>query len=97
MAFSTYHVFFLLSHLLLYSLAQEEKRFNPRCPHFNCGYLGNIGFLYSNRTHPDCGLLIVDNYTKNVHQKIRLGKDGPWFNMTGISQDNMVELYCSKE
>ncbi|XP_031248133.1 LEAF RUST 10 DISEASE-RESISTANCE LOCUS RECEPTOR-LIKE PROTEIN KINASE-like 2.1 [Pistacia vera] len=92
MAFSAYYVFFLLSHLLLYSLAQEEKRFNPRCPPFDCGYLGNIGFPFSNRTHPECGLLVVDNCTENVH-KIRLGKDGQWFSIRGISQDNMVLLY----
>lgn len=92
MGHAAYHVLFLLSSLLLFSSAQEGKRLNPRCPPFSCGFLGNIGFPFSNRTHPECGLLVVDNCTENV-QKIRLGKDGRWFSITGISQDNMVELY----
>ncbi|XP_031247654.1 uncharacterized protein LOC116105362 [Pistacia vera] len=94
MARLSYILFFVFSFLLLLilCLAQEEKRFNPRCPPFDCGYLGNIGFPFSNRTHPECGLLVVDYCTENV-QKIRLGKDGQWFSITGISQDNMVLLY----
>ncbi|XP_031251952.1 LEAF RUST 10 DISEASE-RESISTANCE LOCUS RECEPTOR-LIKE PROTEIN KINASE-like 1.1 isoform X2 [Pistacia vera] len=94
MARLSYILFFVFSFLLLLllCLALEEKRFNPRCPRFDCGYLGIIGFPFSNRTHPECGLLVVDNCTENV-QKIRLGKDGQWFYTTGISQDNMVKLY----
>ncbi|XP_031247692.1 LEAF RUST 10 DISEASE-RESISTANCE LOCUS RECEPTOR-LIKE PROTEIN KINASE-like 1.1 isoform X2 [Pistacia vera] len=89
-----YILFFVFSFflLLLLCLAQEEKRVNQRCPSFPCGFLGDIRFPFSNRTHPECGLLIVDNCTEDV-QKIQLRKDGPWFNVAAISQDNMIQLY----
>ncbi|XP_044479917.1 LEAF RUST 10 DISEASE-RESISTANCE LOCUS RECEPTOR-LIKE PROTEIN KINASE-like 1.1 [Mangifera indica] len=94
MAHISYVLTFLLSvlFLLLLCLAQEDRRLNiPRCPRFRCGFLGNIGFPFSNRTHRECGLLVVDNCTEPF-PRIQLGKKGQWFNITGISQDNTLEL-----
>ncbi|KAK3189311.1 hypothetical protein Dsin_028872 [Dipteronia sinensis] len=39
----------------------EETGFNQRCQPFACGDLGKITFPFSNETHPECGLLRVDN------------------------------------
>lgn len=94
MAHISYVLTFLLSvlFLLLLCLAQEDRRLNiPRCPRFRCGFLGNIGFPFSNRTHRECGLLVVDNCTEPV-PSIQLGKQRQWFNIKGISQDNTLEL-----
>ncbi|XP_044494505.1 LEAF RUST 10 DISEASE-RESISTANCE LOCUS RECEPTOR-LIKE PROTEIN KINASE-like 1.1 [Mangifera indica] len=94
MAHISYVLAFLLSvlFLLLLCLAQEDRRLNiPRCPRFSCGFLGNIGFPFSNRTHQECGLLVVDNCTEPV-PSIQLGKQRQWFNIKGISQDNTLEL-----
>lgn len=91
MARSSCLVFFLISHLFLVSFAKEEKWFNSRCQPFPCGNLGYISFPFSNRTHPECGLMIVDDCNEPV-QKIQLGKDGPWFNITNIYQNLEISL-----
>ena len=62
---------------------------NSRCLTFPCWNLGHISFPFSNENHPECGLFIVENCNQPFHQKIQLGKDGPWFYIsTTISQDN---------
>ncbi|KAJ4709888.1 Kinase family protein [Melia azedarach] len=87
----SYLVFFLIPHLLLLSLAKEEKWSNPSCSFFPCGNLGLLHFPFANRTNPECGLMIVDDCNKAV-QKIQLGKDGPWYNITNIAQDDSITL-----
>ncbi|KAI9169483.1 hypothetical protein LWI28_013047 [Acer negundo] len=91
MAVATYLVFFLISHQLLLSLSEQDL--NPRCPSFRCGHLGNIGFPFSNRTHPDCGLFVVDNCTELFDQKIQLLKKESSFYVKEISQDNTLWLH----
>ncbi|KAK0572936.1 hypothetical protein LWI29_000660 [Acer saccharum] len=91
MALATYLVFFLISHQLLLSLSEEE--INPRCPPFLCGHLGYIGFPFSNRTHPECGLFVADNCTKIFGQKIQLVKNESFFYVGEISQDNTLKLH----
>ncbi|KAJ0095446.1 hypothetical protein Patl1_15068 [Pistacia atlantica] len=85
-------VFFVISHLLLLCSTEEEKRFNPKCPPFSCGFLGNFGLPFSNKTHPECGLCIVDGCDKPL-QKIKLGKHVPWFDVLGIFEDTTVMLH----
>ncbi|XP_031248135.1 LEAF RUST 10 DISEASE-RESISTANCE LOCUS RECEPTOR-LIKE PROTEIN KINASE-like 2.1 [Pistacia vera] len=82
---------FVVFRLLLLGLAEEEKGINKKCPSFSCGLLGEIGFPFSNRTHPECGLCIVDDCDKSF-QKIQLGSHGPQFYVSSISQDNMVTV-----
>ncbi|XP_044493468.1 LEAF RUST 10 DISEASE-RESISTANCE LOCUS RECEPTOR-LIKE PROTEIN KINASE-like 1.1 isoform X2 [Mangifera indica] len=84
-------VFFVIFYLFLLCLAQDERKINPKCPPFSCGLLGEIGFPFSNRTHPECGLCIVDDCDKTF-QKIQLWNHGPQFYVLSISQDNMVTL-----
>ncbi|KAK0574119.1 hypothetical protein LWI29_018443 [Acer saccharum] len=91
MALATYLVFFLISHQLLLSLSEEE--INPRCPPFQCGHLGNIGFPFSNRTHPECGLFVVDNCTEHEAPKIQLVKIESFYYVIDISQDNTLWLH----
>ncbi|KAL5763489.1 hypothetical protein ACOSP7_019753 [Xanthoceras sorbifolium] len=69
----------------------EDNIFNPICPSFSCGRLGHIGFPFLNRTNPECGLCLVDDCDE-PNPKIQLGRDGPWFNIRGISQNNTVML-----
>ncbi|KAJ4709887.1 rust resistance kinase Lr10-like [Melia azedarach] len=88
MAHFPYLFFFLISHLFVLSLAQEERIFDPNCGSFSCGNQ-NINFPFSNRTHPECGFCVLDDCHKSI-QKIQLEKDGPWYNITSISQDNTV-------
>ncbi|KAJ4709895.1 LEAF RUST 10 DISEASE-RESISTANCE LOCUS RECEPTOR-LIKE PROTEIN KINASE-like 1.1 [Melia azedarach] len=82
---------FILSYLSLLSLAQEEWTFSPNCGSFSCGNLGSISFPFSNRTHPECGFCMLDDCDEPI-QKIQLGKDGPWYNITRISQDDVVTI-----
>ncbi|XP_044479911.1 PR5-like receptor kinase [Mangifera indica] len=84
-------VFFVIFYLFLLCLAQDERKINPKCPPFSCGSLGEIGFPFSNRTHPECGLCTVDDCDKTF-QKIQLWNHGPQFYVLSISQDNMVTL-----
>ncbi|XP_031251859.1 LEAF RUST 10 DISEASE-RESISTANCE LOCUS RECEPTOR-LIKE PROTEIN KINASE-like 1.1 [Pistacia vera] len=92
MASVLYLVIFTIFHLFVHlSLADEETVSNPRCPSFQCGDLGFLHFPFYNGTHPECGFFIVDNCNEQI-QKIQLGKGGPWFYVTGISQDNTLRL-----
>ncbi|KAK1556919.1 hypothetical protein Q3G72_014589 [Acer saccharum] len=82
----------VICHLSLLSWAEDVTGFNPKCPSLPCGILGNIRFPFSNRTYPECGLLMVDDCNKPLSQKIQLGKDGPSFYITEIKQDNSLVL-----
>ncbi|KAH7571121.1 hypothetical protein JRO89_XS05G0256100 [Xanthoceras sorbifolium] len=93
MAHATCLLFLVLSYLSLLSLAGEVTEFNRRCPPFLCENLGYLGFPFSNQTHPECGLLIVNNCNTSRHQKIQLGKDGPEFFIGNIKQDNTLRLH----
>ncbi|XP_031256871.1 LEAF RUST 10 DISEASE-RESISTANCE LOCUS RECEPTOR-LIKE PROTEIN KINASE-like 1.1 [Pistacia vera] len=86
-----YLVFFFISHLLILCLAQEEKGSSPKCQHFDCGIFRNLSFPFYNETYSECGFLTVEGCNEQV-QKIRLGKDGPLFHVTGITKDNTLLL-----
>ncbi|KAL5830573.1 hypothetical protein ACOSQ3_020041 [Xanthoceras sorbifolium] len=89
MALASYLVFFLVSHQLLLSLSEQDP--NPRCPPFLCGGR-NIGFPFSNHTHPECGLFVVDNCNERFFPKIQLVKNELSFYVKDISQDNTLWL-----
>ncbi|KAH7571151.1 hypothetical protein JRO89_XS05G0260600 [Xanthoceras sorbifolium] len=89
MALASYLVFFLVSYQLLLSLSELDP--NPRCPPFRCGGL-NIGFPFSNHTHPECGLFVVDNCNEGSFPKIQLVKNESSFYVKDISQDNTLWL-----
>ncbi|KAK2635235.1 hypothetical protein Ddye_030027 [Dipteronia dyeriana] len=81
----------VICHLSLLSWAEDLTGFNPKCPSLPCRYLGNISFPFTDRTHPECGLLMVDNCTDQL-PTIQLGKDGPRFYIVEIRQDSTVVL-----
>ncbi|KAL5763499.1 hypothetical protein ACOSP7_019763 [Xanthoceras sorbifolium] len=89
MALASYLVFFLVSHQLLLSLSEQDP--NPRCPPFSCGGR-NIGFPFSNHTHPECGLFVVYNCNERFFPKIQLVKNESSFHVIDISQDNRLWL-----
>lgn len=93
MARYSYLVFFVISHLLLLSLAKEECKLNQTCPYYSppCGNLGHFAFPFTNKTLPECGLMVVDMCNEPV-QRIQLGKDGPFYNILNIAQDSSVTL-----
>ncbi|KAH9746731.1 protein kinase domain-containing protein [Citrus sinensis] len=93
MACYSFLVFFVISQLLLLSSAEEERELNKTCP-FSfppCGNLSQFTFPFTNRTHPECGLMVVDNCNEPV-QRIRLGKAGPFYNILNIAQDVSITL-----
>ncbi|KAK0574860.1 hypothetical protein LWI29_030212 [Acer saccharum] len=90
MALATYLVLFLICHLLLLSLSEQDP--NPRCPPFRCGLL-NIGFPFSNQTHPECGLFVVDNCNEQEGPKIQLLKNESFFYVKEIFQDTTLKLH----
>ncbi|KAL5761237.1 hypothetical protein ACOSQ2_020075 [Xanthoceras sorbifolium] len=92
MALASYLVFFLVSHQLLLSLSEQDP--NPRCPPFRCGVL-NIGFPFSNQSHPECGLFVVYNCNERFFPKIQLVKNELSFYVKDISQDNTLWLQDS--
>ncbi|KAL5761240.1 hypothetical protein ACOSQ2_020078 [Xanthoceras sorbifolium] len=92
MASASSLLLFVICHVSLLSLAEEVTGFNTRCPQFPCGNLGYLRFPFSNQSNPECGLLMVDNCNEIFRQKIQLGKDGPWFYIEDIKQDNSLLL-----
>ncbi|KAL5828236.1 hypothetical protein ACOSQ4_020033 [Xanthoceras sorbifolium] len=89
MALASYLVFFLVSHQLLLSLSEQDP--NPRCPPFRCGGR-NISFPFSNQSHRECGLFVVDNCNERFGPKIQLVKNELSFYVKDISQDNTLWL-----
>ncbi|KAL5828270.1 hypothetical protein ACOSQ4_020067 [Xanthoceras sorbifolium] len=92
MASASSLLFLLICHVSLLSLAEEVTGFNPRCTQFPCGNLGYLRFPFSNQSNPECGLFQVHNCNQLFRQKIRLGKDGPWFYIEDIKEDNTLLL-----
>lgn len=84
--------FLHLLHVWLLFLVEQVTGLNPRCPPLPCGILGNISFPFTGQSHPDCGLLVIDNCNHSSSQQIQLGKDGPSFYITEIRQDNSFVL-----
>ncbi|KAL5830569.1 hypothetical protein ACOSQ3_020037 [Xanthoceras sorbifolium] len=83
---------FVICYLSLLSLAEKVTGFNPRCTQFPCGNLGYLRFPFSNQSNPECGLFQVHNCNQLFRQKIQLWKDGPWFHIGDIKQDNTLQL-----
>ncbi|KAK9223211.1 hypothetical protein WN944_011653 [Citrus x changshan-huyou] len=93
MACYSFLVFFVISQLLLLSSAEEERELNKTCPSSfpPCGNLSQFIFPFTNQTHPECGLMVVDNCNEPV-QRIRLGKAGPFYNILNIAEDVSITL-----
>ncbi|XP_044489005.1 uncharacterized protein LOC123213596 [Mangifera indica] len=84
-------LFFSFSHLVLFSLAQEENGSSPKCQSFVCRILDRIGFPFSNEPFPQCGFLTVKGCKEQV-QRIQLEENGPEFQVLSISKDNTLTL-----
>ena len=79
--------FFFLSHLIpLYSCST--------CPeHFQCQNLGRMYFPYTNFSHSDCGLCMLDcNAQPSLKIKLSQWSD-QWFDVKTTSQRNPIKLY----
>ncbi|KAL5828231.1 hypothetical protein ACOSQ4_020028 [Xanthoceras sorbifolium] len=92
MASASSLLLFVICHVSLLSLAEGVTGFNPRCTQFPCGDLGYLWFPFSNQSNPECGLFEVHNCNQLFRQKIQLWKDGPWFHVRDIKQDNTLQL-----
>uniref|UniRef100_A0A7N0ZTA4 Protein kinase domain-containing protein n=1 Tax=Kalanchoe fedtschenkoi TaxID=63787 RepID=A0A7N0ZTA4_KALFE len=85
-----FSVVVMCSHFrFLKSLEEEAKR--PGCAPFFCGALGNIGFPFTNSTHPDCGLFIVGDCERPT-QKIKFNKATEWYHIYSISQSDSLTI-----
>ena len=69
-------VFFVLSHLLLLYLAEEENRNHPICSPLQCGNVGIIRFpfRFSQWSNRFCGLVLVS--CEETPPMIQLGWSG---------------------
>lgn len=87
-------LFFVLSHLVVLSLAWNDSSFvHPECPPFECGTLGLIRFPFNNESLLNCGLYTVKNCSAHAQPKIQLKREGGlWFDVVGISQANVIHI-----
>ncbi|KAF3431912.1 hypothetical protein FNV43_RR26648 [Rhamnella rubrinervis] len=91
MALGPLFFLFVLTHLMFLNSAEEEKH-HPNCEPFSfpCGKLGEIGWAYKEKTHPDhCGLYKVDCSEENS-PKIQLKEGGHWYQISEISQADSI-------
>ncbi|KAK6281723.1 hypothetical protein POUND7_015548 [Theobroma cacao] len=80
--------------LLHFAGAEEENSYHHRrdCPTFPCGKLGEIGFPYTPRDRPECGLFVVGGCEGNI-QKVQLKQGERWYQVDSISQAGTVTIY----
>lgn len=80
--------------LLHFAGAEEENSYHHRrnCPPFPCGKLGEIGFPYTPRDRPECGLFVVGGCEGNI-QKVQLKQGERWYQVDSISQAGTVTIY----
>ncbi|XP_017970430.1 PREDICTED: rust resistance kinase Lr10 [Theobroma cacao] len=80
--------------LLHFAGAEEENSYQHRrdCPTFPCGKLGEIGFPYTPRDRPECGLFVVGGCEGNI-QKVQLKQGERWYQVDSISQAGTVTIY----
>ncbi|KAJ9708238.1 hypothetical protein PVL29_000343 [Vitis rotundifolia] len=85
-------VLFLLSHSVLLSSAEEERKHSPNCPSFfDCEKLGWLHFPFNNETSPECGLCTVTGCTEGL-PRIQLERDGRHFGVKNISQADTIVI-----
>ncbi|KAJ9708244.1 hypothetical protein PVL29_000348 [Vitis rotundifolia] len=92
MDFVSFLVLFLLSHSVLLSSAEEERKHSPNCPSFfDCEKLGWLHFPFNNETSPECGLCTVTGCTEGL-PRIQLERDGRHFGVKNISQADTIVI-----
>ncbi|KAL9681138.1 hypothetical protein QQ045_012919 [Rhodiola kirilowii] len=83
--------------LLLCSLISVLKSFQdpgmrPGCTPFYCGALGRIGFPFTNSSHPNCGIFVIEN-CRGPMQRIKFKKNNThWYDISSISQSNSLTI-----
>ena len=84
-------VFFVLSHLLLLYLAEEENRNHPNCSPLQCGNVGIIRFpfRFSNSSDHTCGLVKV--HCEETPPMIQLRWGGRQYELINISYTNTTQ------
>ncbi|CAK9151272.1 unnamed protein product [Ilex paraguariensis] len=90
MALPSFLVFFILSNLVVVNSAQERKQSHYNCPvSFPCGYLGLIGFPFTNMSRPECGLCTVDCGPWQP-PNVQLETNGRWYEVKRMFQNDTV-------
>ncbi|KAL6351030.1 hypothetical protein AAG906_031616 [Vitis piasezkii] len=82
-------VLFLLSHSVLLSSAEEERKHPPTCPPFDCEKLGRLHFPFKNETNSECGLCTIVRCTEEL-PRIQLERGGRYFGLKNISQADTI-------
>ncbi|XP_034675721.1 LEAF RUST 10 DISEASE-RESISTANCE LOCUS RECEPTOR-LIKE PROTEIN KINASE-like 1.1 isoform X1 [Vitis riparia] len=84
-------VLFLLSHSVLLSSAEEERKQPPTCPPFDCEKLGRLHFPFKNETNSECGLCTIERCTEEL-PRIQLERGGRYFGVKNISQADTIVI-----
>ena len=84
-------VLFLLSHSVLLSSAEEERKQPPTCPPFDCEKLGRLHFPFKNENNSECGLCTIKGCTEEL-PRIQLERDGRYFGVKNISQADTIVI-----
>ncbi|WJZ80385.1 hypothetical protein VitviT2T_000311 [Vitis vinifera] len=84
-------VLFLLSHSVLLSSAEEERKHPPTCPPFDCEKLGRLHFPFKNETNSECGLCTIVRCTEEL-PRIQLERGGRYFGLKNISQADTIVI-----
>ncbi|XP_060669294.1 LEAF RUST 10 DISEASE-RESISTANCE LOCUS RECEPTOR-LIKE PROTEIN KINASE-like 1.1 [Ziziphus jujuba] len=92
MAVDPLFVVFLLTRLMLFSLAQQQGH-NESCGAFVCGNLGEIFFPFkdSSGLPGECGLYKVNCSDQN-NPKVQLKGGGHWYGVYQISQAGFITI-----
>jgi hypothetical protein len=88
MASVSLFVFFVLSHLVPLHSAQEEAgySFTRRCPEFHCQNLRPLGFPFTSKSKPECGVFAIE--CGDQTSTIQLEEGGRSYQVLRISPDN---------
>ncbi|XP_034686006.1 LEAF RUST 10 DISEASE-RESISTANCE LOCUS RECEPTOR-LIKE PROTEIN KINASE-like 1.1 [Vitis riparia] len=84
-------VLFFLSHSVLLSSAEEERKHPPTCPPFDCEKLGRLHFPFKNETNSECGLCTIIRCTEEL-PRIQLEREGRFFGVKNISQADTIVI-----
>ncbi|XP_019172592.1 PREDICTED: LEAF RUST 10 DISEASE-RESISTANCE LOCUS RECEPTOR-LIKE PROTEIN KINASE-like 1.1 [Ipomoea nil] len=73
--FSAFHIIIVFTVMVLHNCCQVESKSQDSCPlEFKCGNIPQVSFPFSNKSHPDCGFLILDCDAK-PSPTLEVGKD----------------------
>jgi hypothetical protein len=65
--------------------------FTRRCPEFHCRNLRPLGFPFTNKSKPECGVFTVD--CGDQYSTIQLEEGGRSYQVLSISPDNTIRIF----